>query len=111
MSALPNLAPPRIGTPREWGQPLSRHRRQGKHRGTTELKSLPLHSPEMHARFGCKVELVSRLHIKRLIPSIHIAHGAINAKLRRAVRVREHALTRRLLMRFITPDLPIAHEQ
>src|ERR1700682_5114967 len=64
----------------------------------------PLGSPEVHARFGRKVELVSRFHIKRLVPSVHIAHGAINTELRRAVRVREHALARGLLMRLIAPD-------
>jgi len=62
----------------------------------------------MHARLGRKVELVGRFHIKRLVPSVHIAYRAIDAELGWAVGVREHALACGLLMRLITPDLPIA---
>src|SRR5712691_1624895 len=79
--------------------------------GARGAHGLPLHSPETHARFRGKVELVGRFDIKCLVPSVHIADGTVDAEFRRAMRVGEHALARGLLMRLVAPDLAITHEQ
>src|SRR6266436_9933812 len=74
-------------------------------------KPLGARLPEMHALLRSKIKSVAGLNAHRRIPSVDIAHRAVDAEFGRTVRIGKNALARGFLARLVAPNLGVAEEQ
>ena len=58
-----------------------------------------------------QVQLVARLHVERLVPLVHVADRAVDAEIRRAVRIGKHQRAQRLVANLGPPHLRPRQEE
>src|SRR5258708_30096433 len=68
-------------------------------------------SPDTCSVLGCEKKLVARVHVESFVPGIHVPHHAVDAVVRRRMRVGHDELTDRVVGRFVTPALGVAKQE